>query len=97
MADITPDYTRLAWRFALVTDPSPPMLALGDLNRTLVFVTLRKDLLRNASGRSGWPELISLAPERSVRKSPQPIAAVTEVWINKAQQTPENKSVTYVF
>jgi putative transposase len=31
-------------------------------------------------------------PERFVRKPPQPPAAPTEVWINKPQQTPENKS-----
>ena len=31
-------------------------------------------------------------PERFVRKPPQPSPAPTEVWINKPQQTPENKS-----
>jgi putative transposase len=31
-------------------------------------------------------------PERFVRKPPQPPAVPTEVWINKPQQTPENKS-----
>jgi putative transposase len=31
-------------------------------------------------------------PERFVRKPPQPLPAPTEVWINKPQQTPENKT-----
>ena len=31
-------------------------------------------------------------PERFVRKPPKPLPAPTEVWINKPQQTPENKS-----
>ena len=31
-------------------------------------------------------------PERFVRKPPQPLSAPTEVWINKPQQTPENKT-----
>jgi putative transposase len=31
-------------------------------------------------------------PERFVRKPPQPLSAPTEVWINKPQPTPENKT-----
>ena len=31
-------------------------------------------------------------PERFVRKPPQPLPAPKEVWINKPQQTPENKT-----
>ena len=31
-------------------------------------------------------------PERFVRKPPQPLPAPMEVWINKPQQTPENKT-----
>ena len=31
-------------------------------------------------------------PERFVRKPPQPLPAPREVWINKPQQTPENKT-----
>jgi putative transposase len=31
-------------------------------------------------------------PERFVRNPPQPLPAPTEVWINKPQQTPENKT-----
>src|SRR5580698_1637210 len=34
----------------------------------------------------------SAHPERFVRKPPQPLPAPTDVWINKPQQTPENKS-----
>jgi putative transposase len=31
-------------------------------------------------------------PERFVRKPPQPLPAPKEVWINKPQPTPENKT-----
>jgi putative transposase len=34
----------------------------------------------------------SLHPERFVRKPPQPLSAPKEVWINKPQPTPENKT-----
>jgi putative transposase len=31
-------------------------------------------------------------PDRFVRKQPQPLPAPKEAWINKPQQTPENKT-----
>ena len=34
----------------------------------------------------------SAHPERFVRKPPQPLPAPKEVWINKPQPTPENKT-----
>jgi putative transposase len=63
---------------------------LGLLSPTVVHHGLAHEAI--ARRRAVLDAAYAAHPERFVRKPPQPLPAPQEVWINKPQQTPENKT-----